>query len=295
MSHVGHQVIAPCRIDFGGPWTDSPPYIHEYGGATFNVAINFRVVGRFEGDSFSKFAIFPERPMPPGAGLGSSGALRAVIHVLSEPSLLPGSDEEREHLVNSVFLFENGCLNQRGGKQDQSAAIYGSGNLFIFHKEGGIDFIPIDREELDHLENRLVLVFAGEADDDRQSSTIHHRVFDSEHYPDNIARLDRMRELAYAMVRNITNEPIMADLLCEQWWLQRLLHPLIENNTMRRLQNHCAELYLAAKATGAGRGCMVFYVSPDNRTALVNKIKQFPGVQLLDFQFEHQGIHFEQS
>ena len=38
----GVQVKAAARIDFGGGWTDTPPYSIEQGGTVLNAAITLR-------------------------------------------------------------------------------------------------------------------------------------------------------------------------------------------------------------------------------------------------------------
>ncbi len=107
-----------------------------------------------------------------------------------------------------------------------------------------------------------------------------------------------MRIIAKKMIHSISNEKEMTRYIQETWELQKVLHESMESQAMRRIQDACNGLYLAARATGAGGGgCMIFYVKPEKKKMLARKIeslsKSIPKLAILPFKFDYQGITLE--
>ncbi len=75
---------APARLDFGGGWTDVPPYADEEGGTVCNLAITRRTTVAFGGGpdalrGSARAVDFDGRPDGPGAGLVRAALRRAAI------------------------------------------------------------------------------------------------------------------------------------------------------------------------------------------------------------------------
>jgi D-glycero-alpha-D-manno-heptose-7-phosphate kinase len=113
MKGFGRTLVAsaPTRLDFGGGWTDVPPYPEERGGFVCNLAINRRATVRLSDSpspeagpslvqaavtrfaqakgieqNLQRVAITVENDFPVGAGLGGSSAagvaLAAALHAM---------------------------------------------------------------------------------------------------------------------------------------------------------------------------------------------------------------------
>src|SRR3989338_7344381 len=147
------KVTAPVRIDISAGWSDADPFKHEFGGAVLNAAINLRVAG-----VLGKGKLITDlQKVPAASGLGTSGALRSVYLVASNPSLI----KNKLDLIRRVNIFENAIVGQRAGYQDQAAAIFGGVNYWEFTGADRIRRIGIDKNKAEHLHDRLVLVYTG--------------------------------------------------------------------------------------------------------------------------------------
>lgn len=279
------KVTAPVRIDISGGWPDSDPYRKDFGGTVLNAAINHRVSAQLDAPNLTTSL----GNVPKSSGLGTSGALRATYLVASNDSLI----QDRTDLIQRVHKFENEVIGQRAGFQDEAAAIYGGVNYWEFGQNGSIRNFAIPREQAQHLEDHLILIYIGE---DHLSSNIHSLVFGPENYETNIPRLDRMKEIARLMACNLTDFYQMASLINETWDLQRALHSSIETETMKELQLKLKPYYSACRATGAGGGgCMIFYTEDKNELtkAATELQKEIPMMKPIPFQFDYEGIRIE--
>jgi D-glycero-alpha-D-manno-heptose-7-phosphate kinase len=277
---MGLRVTAPVRIDISAGWPDSDPYRRDYGGAVLNAAINQRVSAHFDGN----LTISPDK-VQSHSGQGTSGALRSVELVASNPGLL----KDRIGLIKKVHFLENRIVGHRAGFQDEAAAIYGGVNYWEFSSRGAIRRTPILKRKAGHLQERVVLIYTGES---HLSGNIHELVFGGRNYERNTPRFDRMKAIASEMRDSIDDEDKMALLIAETWELQKGLHPSIETPQMRALQRYLAGTYLAARAIGAGGGgSMLFYTS--DRKSLVKMFsarKTLKKMEIIPFRFEYRGI-----
>jgi galactokinase/mevalonate kinase-like predicted kinase len=277
------KVTAPVRIDISGGWPDSPPYRNEFGGSVLNAAINLRVYAEFKNGQL----ITSYGDAKGYKSLGASGALDAAWLVARNPELL----KDKKNLIKKVWSLENQNIGHRAGMQDQAAGIYGGINLWYFGLENlkNTQLIkspiifrsPITPEKAKHLENRLVLIDTCE---DHLSSNIHDNVFGPKVYGKNIPKLCRMSEIAREMRLQIDDEQKMSDLINETWDLQKSLHPTIETDKMRQLQEEFKGEYLACRATGAGGGGVMFFYT-NNKESFKNLA--------IPFNFEYEGIKIE--
>ncbi len=282
------EVTAPVRIDISGGWPDSDPYRKDFGGVVLNAAINCRVSAIFDGDNLTTSM----EGIPKNSGLGTSGAIRSAYLAASNPSLL----SNRMDLIRRVHLFENGVLNHRAGFQDQAAAIYGGVNFFEFMSNGAIRRIEIPKQSADKLEKNLVLVYTGQT---HLSANIHDLVFGPENYERTIPLLDEMKLLTQRMKTSLLETDEFDPALIQKTWdLQRRLHPSIETDCMKDLQEKFRSYYSAFRATGAGGGgCVLFYTEdPDTRSYLLAGLTEleskgtYPELRVIPFKFEYEGI-----
>lgn len=283
------KITAPVRIDISGGWPDSDPYRADFGGTVLNAAINLYVSAHLDDANL----VTSVGNVPRNSGLGTSGALRAAYLAAANPKLL----ENKTELIKRVHKFENEVIGHRAGWQDEAAAIYGGVNLWDFGANGSVRRNPIPRELAVQLENRLVLVYTGKS---HLSSNIHDLVFGPDFYESNIPKLDRMKEIAKETAARLLIPSCLpsdiAELIKETWELQKSLHPSIETDTMKKLQEETRGGYLAARATGAGGGgCIIFYTKI--KDALTKDIREMnlPGVRVLPFNFDYEGIKITEN
>ncbi len=213
---------APTRLDFGGGWTDVPPYPEERGGFVCNLAIDrfaTATLGVTEGSESSGsplvdaacrraardgIASLPPVSLasdfPVGSGLGGSSAagvaLGAAIAAIGRR--WTGSDDTRAQVAEWSRAVEIEEMGIAGGRQDHYAAAYGGALGLTFGAETSVERIPLTASFTAELERRCILAYTGES---RISAATITAVLDA--YRDReagtLAALERMGVLARVM------------------------------------------------------------------------------------------------
>ena len=272
---------APSRLDFGGGWTDVPPYPEERGGFVCNLAIERRsrvtlrpgLVGTDPGPLVAAALrragyeghVTITSDFPIGAGLGGSSAagvaLSAAIAYAHETAPDPGWLAEQSRVVE---VEEMGIA---GGRQDHYAAAYGGAlGLTFGDAESGtvrVEQIPLSSSTIVALESRITLVYTGQS---RISGNTITAVLDA--YRDRVSRvvsaLDRMAVLARGMrsALHACDVSTLGALVNEHWMHQRALHPRISTDRIDALEAAArAAGAQGLKALGASGGGCVMIVS----------------------------------
>ena len=191
LCRVSETIItrAPTRIDFGGGWTDVPPYSDEVGGFVCNVAITRYATATVTrtrdsdgepasastsaGDQsialaaarrfrLSNAHIDVQSDFPAGAGLGGSSAVGVAI--VAALAAATGESMERTELAELSRSIEIGDLGVPGGRQDHYAAAYG-GALGLRFSRDRVDVrdIPLGAETRAELERRCIVIYTGQS------------------------------------------------------------------------------------------------------------------------------------
>jgi D-glycero-alpha-D-manno-heptose-7-phosphate kinase len=280
---------APTRLDFGGGWTDVPPYADERGGFVCNVAITryatarvgltparFPSVGRPApvGAALIEAALRRHgrddlsatltNDFPVGAGLGGSSAagvaLTAALRAFA--GLDTKSDESRDAIAEESRALEVEELGIAGGRQDHYAAAYGGALALDFGARTVATRIELSNHATSALEEQCVVAYTGES---RISAETITAVIDAYRARDArvIAALDRMKALAQQMPRALANGdvPLLAALVDEHWVHQKALHPAITTDRIESIEQAArAAGAIGLKALGAsGGGCMIIF------------------------------------
>jgi D-glycero-alpha-D-manno-heptose-7-phosphate kinase len=276
---------APTRIDFGGGWTDVPPYDVEQGGFVCNVAISRYATVHFatlddpkadpelivqrEGDRAllravtRKFDVRGARisltnDFPVAAGLGGSSA--ASVAAIAAAIQWLGKKRSRPRIAEDSRALEVEEMGIAGGRQDHYAAALGGAQGIRFGKTVTPTTIPLSHQMLEELPRRCIVVYTGES---RISATTITAVMGAyrDGSPAVRAALRRMRDLAKQMVPALQSSDVdlLANLVGEQWVHQRSLHPAIPTPLIDRMieiaMQHGA---IGCKALGAsGGGCVL--------------------------------------
>jgi D-glycero-alpha-D-manno-heptose-7-phosphate kinase len=278
-------------LDFGGGWTDVPPYSEEMGGAVCNVAIaryatatvsdrqmgTMRSAGPSTGnDALIAAALRRARvpggsaqlmsDFPVGAGLGGSSA--AGVALAGGLAALAGEVIDRGALAARSRATELEELGIAGGFQDHYAAAYGGALLLIFNgSDVGVERLPIQPEGCRELARRGVLLYTGES---RVSGATVAAVLDAyrERVPRVCDALARMKVLARAMAAALRGADFdtLGRLVGEHWVQQRALHPSISTERIDTIM-HTAQRAgaLGGKALGASGGGCVLLIAEDGR------------------------------
>lgn len=311
---------APTRIDFGGGWTDVPPYSDEMGGFVCNVAIARYATVTVEQDTRStnghasnvatsgtmadrsiaeaaarRFGMTSARidvrsDFPLGAGLGGSSA--AGVATVAALAAARGETMESTQIAELSRAIEIGDLGVPGGRQDHYAAAYG-GALGLRFSAAGVEVerIPLDAELRAEIERRCVIIYTGTS---RISGETIEAVLGAyrNREPRVLAALDRMRSSAVSMAQALRARDIdaLAGLVAEQWSHQRSLHPAIPTPSIDEIiARGTAAGAAGAKALGAsGGGCVLLIARTDRGDEVRDAVASLG--ELLPFTVAVRGV-----
>jgi D-glycero-alpha-D-manno-heptose-7-phosphate kinase len=316
----------PLRISFFGGGTDYPIWYREHGGAVLsttidkscyitcrrlppffeyhsrisysrveNVASNqdiehpavrgcLQFLGMDEGVEVHHVADLPAR-----TGLGTSSAF--TVGLLNGLYALKDQMCDKYTLGREAIHVEQELLQEAVGSQDQTCAAHGGFNRINFHTDGSIQVnrIVTSRNRLADLEQHLALYFTGFSRTASEIATEQLKVT-----PHKKRELDMMFQLVNEAESVVTTPSRSLDefgrLLHESWKIKRTLTQKITNGSI----NEIYEAGLSAGALGGkllgagGGGFMLFFVSPERREALRERLKH---LLCVPFAFSDRGSH----
>ncbi|MEP6492626.1 MAG: hypothetical protein ABJF01_08115 [bacterium] len=305
---------APTRIDFGGGWTDVPPYSDVVGGFVCNVAIaryaTVTVARGLQRDTpslqpsgadraiveaaarrfrMTDARIVVESDFPVGAGLGGSSAV--CVAALAALAAVRGETLQPSKLAEMSREIEVTDLGVAGGRQDHYAAAHG-GALGLRFSNGRVDVrhLQLSARTRAELERRCFVVYTGQSRISGDTITAVVNGYQNGE-PHVLLALKRMRETAEQMADALVagNIDTLGSLVGEQWKHQRSLHAAIPtpqiDDIIARVRAAGA---LGAKALGASGGGCVLIVARGDRTEAVRKIAASLG-ELVPFAIDVRG------
>jgi D-glycero-alpha-D-manno-heptose-7-phosphate kinase len=325
------QASAPARLDFAGGWTDVPPFSEVEGGAVVNAAISLRVRAQYQaggngilvraedldqaarittaadltpggGLDLHKAALrmFPVGPgtlrtrsdVPPGSGLGSSGALDVALVALL--AAVRGDGLAPEEIASHAWQLEAVEAGIAGGRQDQYAAALGGFHRLTFRGDTvGVERLELDPAFLRELERRLVICYTGRS---RVSGDTISRVMGgyAAGDPGITSALRELADLAGRMAAALSSADLAETgrLLSANWRAQQRLDRHMATEEMRRLEALTAEAgVLGGKAAGAGAGGCMFFLAGDDVDAARRAARQ-AGATVLEAGWSDNGVEW---
>jgi len=316
----------PLRISFFGGGTDYPVWYREHGGAVLATTINkscFITVRRlppfFEYHSRIVYSRMEnvqrndgiEHPsvraclqfmnvtegievhhiadLPARTGLGTSSAF--TVGLLLGLYALKNQMRDKHSLNADAIHVEQELLKEAVGSQDQTSAAYGGFNRINFHTDGGIEVrrTLADPGRLAQLEQNLALFFTGFS---RIASEIATEQIKST--PQKIKELGMMHQLVDEAEAIVSSPRQSLDdfgrLLHESWQIKRSLTQKISNADIDQIyEAGLSAGALGGKLLGAGGGgFMLFYVPPEKRQAVRERLKNLLCVPI---NFSSRGSH----
>ena len=317
---------APTRIDFGGGWTDVPPYDVEQGGCVCNIAIarhaavnlNAHPGGVVIDDEGTRYeaptaADLPREGVPAlakaalrrsgvrdvtlamrshfpaGAGLGGSSA--AGVALIAALCAWRRESPERAAIAERSRALEVEDLGVAGGRQDHYAAAFGGALGLWFTGAVHVRRIPLPPALTAAIERRCVVAYTGQS---RISGETITAVLDAyrDREPRVTAALARMGALAEEMVAALERASLddLAGLVAEHWEHQRALHPRITTPEIERVLDAARRAgSLGGKALGAsGGGCVVAIAAEDRAVDVRDAVSRV--AQPVPFVVDREGV-----
>ena len=314
---------APLRIALGGGGTDLPSHYRTHGGFVVSAAIDKHVnmltstsVGpryvlehleREEADSPEEIrhpilraalsrhwdglplGISSVSDVPPGTGLGSSGAY--TVCVLKALRLASGSDWTPGELAEAASEIEIGVLGRSVGKQDQYAAAHGDMRTYTFNPDDRVEVrtLELDQRTRAAFRDEVLLFYSGH--ERSASEVLAHQVSRALAGDPVVARnLARTEELARASAAALEAGRLddWADLMDEQWELKRARAPgavTDEIEELRALAKRAGAAGVMLMGAGGG-GFVLAYTREPERT---REAMEEAGAPELRFDLEREG------
>jgi D-glycero-alpha-D-manno-heptose-7-phosphate kinase len=320
---------APTRIDFGGGWTDVPPYCDQEGGFVCNLAIARYATVQLRAEASSEPALPDEADdalaraalrvaglpgvraridsdFPVKAGLGGSSAagvamVGAIEAYRAVREAMPGSPERRALLASvprdraavakASRRLEVEELRVAGGFQDHYAAAFGGALGLSFGGETRVRRLALQRRTVRELESRCTVVYTGHS---RISGDTIRAVLDGWTAREGrvVRALAQMRELARAMADALVAGDVdaLGVLVGEHWTHQRALHPSIATPLIDEILTRArAAGALGGKALGASGGGCVLVVAARGLEVPVRRAVEALA-QPLPFTVDERGL-----
>jgi D-glycero-alpha-D-manno-heptose-7-phosphate kinase len=316
----------PLRISFFGGGTDYPVWYREHGGAVLATTINkccyitcrrlppffeyhsrvsySKVENVLRNDSIEhpsvrsclQFMKMQEgmeiqhvADLPARTGLGTSSAF--TVGLLLGLYAMQDRMRDKRSLAADAIHVEQDLIHESVGAQDQVSAAYGGFNRINFQVDGNIEVnrVMAPPTRLAELEQNLALYFTGFS---RTASEIaQEQIRLTSQRKHELATMLQFVDEAESIVTNPGRTlDDFGRLMHEGWQIKRSLTQKITNPQIDEIyEAGLSAGALGGKLLGAGGGgFMLFYVTPERRQALRERLKK---LLCVPFGFSSKGSH----
>ncbi|MCK5024011.1 MAG: GHMP kinase [Thermoplasmata archaeon] len=235
--------------------------------------------------------LFMASEIPPGTGLGSSGAVTVnIINIINELERLKLTKQEMAELAYDIGYNE---LKMPIGKQDEYAAAFGGVNFMQFNRDGTVEVEPLNiaREVRVRMEDDIMLFFTGRT---RESSKI-LKSQDSSTKDDKgnvVDSLHKIKKIAFEVKKALESGDLteFGRLLDISWQNKKNLAKGISNPKIDKFYELAKKNgALGGKLTGAGGGGYFMLYCEKTHQKNVTRALTKEGLSPLDFHFDKRG------
>ncbi|MAS36574.1 MAG: GHMP kinase [Anaerolineaceae bacterium] len=244
-----------------------------------------REFGDYEG-----IDLFLSSQVPPGTGLGSSGAV-AVCMVAALAAW-------QGRTLSKIDMAEMACdiginkMKLPSGKQDEYGSAMGGLNQIVFTKdETRVHPLDLPSTVMESLQQRVMLFFTGKS---RNSGDILKKQSNAsqDKDPATLERMHQIKALGQQMVEALQRHDLdsFGDLLHQSWLQKRGVVNSISNDLIDQAyaaaRDHGA---LGGKIAGAGGGGFMMLYCHEDKQPVVTETLQAMGLSRMDFRFDFEG------
>lgn len=229
--------------------------------------------------------------IPPGSGLGTSGAVGvATVAALCR---LAGKELSAEEIAELASVIEIEKVNRPVGRQDQYAAACGGLNLFHFTRAGVLrEPVDVSDDNWRALQSHFMLFFSGKRRDAAEVLT-GQRTRLTAGDAQTIRALSELKELALAMADALRkfDLPAFGAMMHAGWEAKRRVAANVADEKTARLVAEVRALGAwAMKVMGAGAGGFYAVMGPPAKHAAIASFLATAGFERYDFQFTREGL-----
>ena len=248
------------------------------------------VIERFK-RNHDGFELYTRSDAPAGSGLGSSSTMVvSLIGAFKEWHQIPLGDYDIAYLA---YEIERKDIGIKGGKQDQYAAAFGGFNFMEFEGEQVIiNPLRIKPHITNELQSNMLLCYTG-------GTRLSARIIDSQvknfvsGKKDTIEAMDLLKQNAIDMKKALLTGKLneFGELMNFGWEQKKKMSDKISSPVIDVMYEEARKAgAIGGKISGAGGGgFMMIYCRFDRRHKVAERLEQLGG-QIIDFQFEEQGV-----
>lgn len=234
--------------------------------------------------------LFLSSQVPPGTGLGSSGAV--AVCMVTALAAWQGRQ------MNKIDIAELACdiginrLKLPSGKQDEYGSALGGLNQVVFNThETVVKPMDLPPALMDTLQSRILLFFTGKS---RDSGNILRQQSNASQAKDpaTLERMHRIKALGLDMVDSLNRRDLDAfgELLHQSWLQKRGVVNDISNDVIDQAYAAARDKgALGGKIAGAGGGGFMMLYCHEDRQAAVTQVLQDLSLSRMDFRFDFEG------
>jgi D-glycero-alpha-D-manno-heptose-7-phosphate kinase len=234
--------------------------------------------------------IFLSSQVPPGTGLGSSGAV--AVCIVAALAAYQGRSMSKIELAEMACDISINKLRLPSGKQDEYGSAMGGLNQIIFNKDSTeITPVGLSPESMASFQRRIMLLYTGKS---RDSGSILRKQSNAsqDRDPATLERLHRIKALGLDMMTALNAQDLDAfgELLHQSWLQKRGVVSSITNDLIDQAYTAARENgALGGKIAGAGGGgFMMLYCHEDKQEAVTQALEALD-LRRMDFRFDFDG------
>jgi D-glycero-alpha-D-manno-heptose-7-phosphate kinase len=243
-----------------------------------------------EYDNIEGLDIFLASQIPPGTGLGGSGAV--AVSMITALSAWAGRSLTKIELAEAACDIGINKLKLPSGKQDEYGATMGGLNQIIFTKEGTtVNPVSSPPGTLDSLQRRLMLFFTGKSRNSEKILNSQSKA-SREQDPATLERMHKIKALGQDMLATVNEGRLddFADLLHQSWLQKRGVNSAISNDQIDLAYETARQNgALGGKITGAGGGGFLMLYCHEDKQPAVTTALQALNLSRMDFRFDFDG------
>jgi D-glycero-alpha-D-manno-heptose-7-phosphate kinase len=234
--------------------------------------------------------VFLASQIPPGTGLGGSGAV--AVSMITALAAWQGRAMTHQAIAEMACDITINKLRLPSGKQDEFGSAMGGLNQIVFTADR-TTVVPVDipPSTLATLQHRIMLFYTGKS---RDSEKILRNQSDAsrEHNPATLERMHRIKELGQEMLAALEAGKLndFADLLHQSWLQKRGVTRDVTNDAIDHAYDTArGQGALGGKITGAGGGGFLMLYCPEDKQDAVTRSLHALHLRRMDFCFDFEG------
>jgi D-glycero-alpha-D-manno-heptose-7-phosphate kinase len=234
--------------------------------------------------------LFLASEVPPGTGLGSSGALAVnTVNILNH---LERKGMGKQEIAETAYSIGFNDLKLPIGKQDEYASAFGGINFIRFEKDNvEVEPLKLSNEIKKRMEDDILLFFTGKTRESSEILNVQNRLC-REDDSRTIETLHVLKKLGGEMKIAVEKGDLrhFGELMHESWMKKKDLVKGITNETIDKVYNTALKYgATGGKILGAGGGGYLLFYCEQGYQKNVRNALHDKGFKELDLKFDMKG------